>query len=457
MQAHTDMTITFLGAAGTVTGSKYLLTANGKKVLVDCGLFQGQKELRLRNWAELPVDPHSIDAVVLTHAHIDHSGYIPLLVKNGFRGTIYCTPATKDLCNVLLRDSGHLQEEEARLANRLHSSKHSPALPLYTEEDAIRSLWQFKVVDFGNPFTLFDTFTFRFYHAGHILGASMVKVSYQDTSALFSGDLGRPHDAVMRAPDNLPNVDYLILESTYGDRLHDRQDPQQQLGEIIRQTAKRGGSVIIPAFAVGRAQSLLYYITRLKQQNEIPSLPVFLDSPMAESATNILYHYKQEHRLSDDMCESIRDSVTCVKTLEESLELNNVAGPVIIISASGMATGGRVLNHLQAFAPDARNTILFAGYQAPDTRGDRIVRGEREVKMYGKMVPIRAQVELLSNVSAHADYEEVMNWLRHTQTPPKKMFITHGEPEAAHSLQAKITQQLGWECVVPRYLQKEKL
>ena len=270
------MQLTFLGATGTVTGSKYLITDGNKKILIDCGLFQGYKELRLRNWATLPIDPHTIDAVVLTHAHIDHSGYLPLLIKNGFKGKIYCTPATKDLCEILLPDSGYLQEEEARLANKFHSSKHHPALPLYTREDAIRSLKYFETIDFNTPFELLKTFKISFQRAGHILGAATVRVKHHATSMLFSGDLGRPHDPVMQAPDIIEETDYLVLESTYGDRLHDAGDPQEKLGEIIRETAKRGGSVIIPAFAVGRAQNLLYHIYQLKLANKIPHMPDFL-------------------------------------------------------------------------------------------------------------------------------------------------------------------------------------
>ncbi|MFI4954851.1 MAG: MBL fold metallo-hydrolase RNA specificity domain-containing protein [Gammaproteobacteria bacterium] len=451
------MKLTFMGATGTVTGSKYLLTDGSNKILVDCGLFQGYKELRLRNWGELPVDPHTIDAVVLTHAHIDHSGYLPLLVKHGFKGKIYCTPATKDLCSILLPDSGYLQEEEARLANKFHSSKHKPALPLYTKEDAIRSLKHFSVVDFDTPLKLLKTFTIRFHRAGHILGASLVSVKHHSISLLFSGDLGRPHDPVMRAPDIISETDYLVLESTYGDRLHASDDPQEKLGEIIRETAKRGGSVIIPAFAVGRAQTLLYYIYKLKLADKIPYMPIFLDSPMAEDATDLLCRYKNEHRQSEEECNKFCSVATYVKTLDESQEVDNLKIPSIIISASGMATGGRVLHHLKALAPNYRNTILFTGYQAGGTRGDRILKGEREIKIFGEMIPVKAQVESISNLSAHADYQEILDWLCNFKNNPRKVFITHGEPEAALSLKKKIEEKFGWDCVVPHYLQKENL
>ena len=452
------MQLTFMGATGTVTGSKYLLEAEQKKVLVDCGLFQGYKELRLRNWARLPVDPKSIDAVVITHAHIDHSGYLPLLVKNGFKGKIFCTPATKDLCSILLPDSGFLQEEEAKLANRFHSSKHHPALPLYTEKDAYRSLQHFETIGFDETFKLAKTFKVKFHHAGHILGAACISMQHQAISLLFSGDLGRPHDSVMQAPELIKEkIDYLVLESTYGDRLHESQDPINKLGEIIRETANRGGTIIIPAFAVGRAQSILYYLYKLKTANKIPHMPIFLDSPMAIDATRIFHHYIKEHRLTHVQCAEVCSMPTYIKTLEESHSIDELKVPSIIISASGMITGGRVLHHIKELAPDYRNTILFTGYQAGGTRGDRIMRGEREVKIYGEMVPIKARIEYLSNLSAHADYLEILDWLGNFTSAPRKVFITHGEPEAASSLQQKINERFGWDCLVPTYLQEEPL
>lgn len=451
------MELTFLGATGTVTGSKYLLTSNGKKILVDCGLFQGYKELRLRNWAAFPVDIHTIDAIVLTHAHIDHSGYIPLLVKRGFKGKIYCTPGTKDLCTILLPDSGYLQEEEAKWANKYGSSKHHPALPLYTQEEAIHSLDYFSIVDFNKPIQIEDIFTIEFHHAGHILGASMVSIKSDSTSILFSGDLGRPHDPIMCAPDIIEETDYLVLESTYGDKLHGKESPEEKLAEIINETAKRGGSVIIPAFAVGRAQSLLYYLYQLKQKNLIPSLPIFLDSPMAINATEILCRYEHEVRQSKEECHNFCNVATYVRTIQESQKIDSMNMPAIIISASGMATGGRILHHLKAYAPNHRNTILLSGYQAGGTRGDRIEKGEKLIKIYGQMVPIKAQVASLPNLSAHADYQEILDWLSHFKKPPKKVFLTHGEPHSTVSLKEKIVKTLHWNCEVPHYLQKESL
>ncbi len=452
------MKLNFLGATGTVTGSKYLIEHNGTRVLVDCGLFQGLKELRLRNWARLPVDPASIDSVLLTHAHIDHSGYIPLLVKNGFKGTIYCSDATYDLCRILLPDSGYLQEADAQRANRHKYSKHKPALPLYTEKDAERCLQQFQTVDYDKPHKLENGLTFSLARSGHILGSSFVRLYDKQTSILFSGDLGRPDDPVMKAPESVQDTDYLVLESTYGDRLHKDEDPQEKIGQIIRETSARGGSVIIPAFAVGRTQSVLYYIHELIQTGAIPSLPVFLDSPMAINATELLSRHIHEHRLSHEMSESVSHIAKYVRTAEESKALDHKNGmPAVIISASGMATGGRILHHLKYFLGDERNTILFTGFQAAGTRGARLVHGEDEIKIHGEMWPVRAQIEILHNTSAHADYSEILSWLGTFKNPPRQTFITHGEPEAASSLRMKIESHLGWNACVPEYLEQVSL
>jgi len=453
------MKLTFLGATGTVTGSKYLLEHAGRKILVDCGLFQGLKKLRLRNWENLPVDPASIDAVLLTHAHIDHSGYIPLLVKRGFKGKIYCSGATFDLCAILLPDSGYLQEADANRANRYSYTKHKPALPLYTQKDAEKSLEQFRVVDSGEPHDLEGGITFTLSRSGHILGSSFVRVSDGQTSILFSGDLGRADDPVMKPPAQMQRADYLVLESTYGDRLHKDSNPLDKIGEIIRDTAARGGSVIIPAFAVGRTQSILYYIHALRKADAIPAaIPVFLDSPMAINATQLLSRHKNDHRLPEKLCADVCHVAQYVHTAEESKALDHSNGvPAVIISASGMATGGRILHHLKHFIGDARNTILFTGYQAAGTRGARLVHGEEEIRIHGRMWPVRAQVEVLHNTSAHADYGEILEWLGHFQEPPRKTFITHGEPEAASSLKMKIEDHLGWIAVVPDYLQAVEL
>jgi metallo-beta-lactamase family protein len=453
----TFMKITFLGATETVTGSKYLLTLEHHKVLVDCGLFQGYKELRLRNWANLPIDPKTIDAVILTHAHIDHSGYIPLLIKNGFSGKVYCTHATKELCEVLLPDSGYLQEEEAAYANKRGSSKHTPALPLYTLLDAEHALKHFHGCDVAKDYRIFDDLTFQFNRAGHILGAATALLKSHDTSILFSGDLGRPHDPIMLPPVIPPSADYLVLESTYGDRSHEPDDPMEILAKIINKTAKRGGTIIIPAFAVGRAQSILYFIYQLKAKKHIANLPIFLDSPMATDATEIFCRHPNEHRLSKAQCHEIYGSVNYIHSVLESQELDGKPMPKIIVSASGMATGGRVLHHIKALASDKRNAIIFTGFQAGGTRGDRLTRGEREIKIFGEMIRVNAEVILLNNLSAHADREEILGWLSQFQKNPRKVFITHGEPEAAATLKTSIKSTLKWHCIVPKYGQEEKL
>ena len=451
------MKIQFLGATQTVTGSKYLIQANQSKVLIDCGLFQGYKELRLRNWAHIPVDPATIDYVLLTHAHIDHSGYIPLLVKNGFRGKIICTEATYDLSKILLPDSGYLQEEEAYYANKKGYSKHHPAMPLYTREDAEISLGYFQTINLKIPFELAPDFYANFYYAGHILGASLIKVQHQRTSVLFSGDLGRPHDPIMNPPQEPPEADYLVIESTYGDRLHETLDPEIQLADIINRTVTRGGSILIPAFAVGRTQILLYYIQQLKAKNKISDIPVFVDSPMATNATEIFSRHARENRLTPEQCAAVCGVAQYIRTVDESIALGRQKMPMILISASGMATGGRVVHHIRNFAPNYRNTILFTGFQAGGTRGDRMVRGEKEIKMFGHLVPVQAEIAQIGNLSAHVDYAEMLTWLSHIKKAPKAVFITHGERESAQSLKEKIEHKFHWNCMIPNYLEQHKL
>jgi len=451
------MKLTFLGATGTVTGSKYLLTSGTKKILVDCGLFQGYKQLRLRNWARLPVDPREIDAVVLTHAHIDHSGYLPLLIKSGFPGRVYSTHATRDLCAILLPDSGHLQQEEAEFANRHGFSKHSLAQPLYTEEDGKRALRAFTPVAFGRDVQLDKHLTLRFSPSGHILGSAFMLIRDASTSILFSGDLGRPNDLIMAAPAKTAGADYLVLESTYGDRRHEAADPREIMAPIIQRTARRKGVVIIPAFAVGRAQSLLYYIHLLKTGGAIPDIPVFLNSPMATDVTRIYHKYRREHRLTPEQCDAMCSAARIVNSAEESIQLNERPGPMIIISASGMATGGRVVHHLKKFAPDPRNTILFAGFQAGGTRGAALLNGAESVKIHGEYVPVRAEVAAIDNLSAHADYQEILDWLSHFKKPPRETFITHGEPSASDALRHRVEETRHWRCTLPEYRQTVKL
>lgn len=451
------MNLQFLGATQTVTGSKYLLTIGDKKILIDCGLFQGLKELRLRNWAKLPLDPASINAVVLTHAHIDHSGYLPLLVKNGFAGKVFCTQGTKELCEILLPDSGYLQEEEANHANKYGYSKHKPALPLYTMEDAKTSLQNLAPCDFDRDYKIYDDVVIRFNPAGHIIGAATVLCKAKNTSVLFSGDLGRQHDAVMYPPEIVQQADYLVMESTYGDKLHEKEDPAEQLGEIINRTVRRGGTLIIPAFAVGRTQQILYFIYMLKKEGKIANIPVFLDSPMATSATEILVRHCKDHRLSPAECAAVDNVAKYVSSVEESKKIDVSAMPKIVISASGMATGGRVLYHIRTYAGDSRNTILFAGYQAAGTRGDTMLRGINEIKMWGEIIPVNAEVIALHNISAHADYEEILEWLRNFRTPPHQTFVTHGEINASKALREKIEEELHWKCKVPKYLESFEL
>jgi metallo-beta-lactamase family protein len=447
------MRIQFLGATGTVTGSKYLITSKTTQILLDCGLFQGYKQLRLRNWAELPFDVRTLSAVVLTHAHLDHSGYLPLLVKRGFSGPIYCSEATFDLCKILLPDSGHLLEEEASYANRHGFSKHSPALPLYTEADAVRCLRFFKPMPFGQGFKVAGNISAELSLAGHILGAAIVQLSDGSTSIAFSGDLGRPQDPIMSPPSAIESADYLVVESTYGNRRHDPADPLELLGKTIRETAGRGGVTIIPAFAVGRAQELLYYMHQLKQSGRIPGiLPIYLNSPMAVDATALYHKHWLNHRLNRHECEEMCHAARLVNSVEESIALNRRRDPMVIIAASGMATGGRILHHLKAFAPDPRNTILFAGYQAGGTRGAAMLAGADSIKIHGQYVPLRAQVAQIGNLSAHADGDEVMVWLSRFSKPPRRTFITHGEPDAADALRKRIEEKLGWACTVPDYL-----
>lgn len=446
------MRIQFLGGVQTVTGSKYLIQADKKNILVDCGLFQGYKELRLRNWANLPIDPQAIDCVLLTHAHIDHSGYIPLLVKKGFRGKIFCTAATKDLCSILLPDSGHLQEEDANYANRKGYSKHHPALALYTRKDAEESLSYFEAVSFEEPIAITENLSATFFYGGHILGASFVRLEQAGTSILFSGDLGRQSDPLICAPKNPPYSDYLVIESTYGNRLHDKTDPMLQLKAIINRTVKRGGSVIIPSFAVGRTQALLYYLHELKTNNEIPDIPIFVDSPMATNATKIFARHAEQNRLTKEQSQALCASAQYVNSVDESIALDQTKYPIIIISASGMATGGRVLHHIRHFAPNAQNTIVFSGFQVAGTRGDRMIRGEKEIKMFGQMIPIRAEIVQMENISAHADSSEMLGWLAHLNKAPRKIFITHGEQAASQALKVQIEQKFHWKCAIPAYL-----
>lgn len=439
----------FLGAVGTVTGSKFLLRHNKRHTLVDCGLFQGYKNLRLRNWAPLSLPPGQIDQVVLTHAHIDHSGYLPVLCRDGFRGPVICSPATRDLCKYLLPDSGFIHEKDAAMANRHGYTRHQPARPLYTRAEAEACLKQFEALRFHKLKNLDRHTQLLLRRAGHIPGAATVELQIDDMKIVFSGDLGHAESATMPPPEPIEAADFLVLESTYGNRQRDRTDPEDALAEVIKQTAARGGTLIVPAFAVGRTQLLLHYLRRLIDSGRIPRLPVFLDSPLAINATEVFANHPDDHRLSLAEAEAACALPRYVTDPEESKGLDRDPMPKIIIAGSGMATGGRVLHHIKVYAPDSRHTILFAGYQAPGTRGGEMIAGAEQIKIHGQYWPVRAEVRSLDMLSAHADAGEIIAWLKHFRHPPKTTFIVHGEPDAADALRIRIREQLGWHVVLP--------
>lgn len=453
----TDLAISFLGAAGTVTGSRYLIDDGKERLLVDCGLFQGLKELRLRNWAPVPQAMAATDKILLTHAHLDHSGYLPLLVRNGWRGDVICTEATADLCGLLLPDSGFLQEKDAEFANRHGFSKHRPALPLYTARDARDALERFKSIPFEIDHEIIPGVHARFRRAGHILGAAFIELDWRGTKILFSGDLGRFNDPVMIDPAQPGDTDILVVESTYGDRCHDSADPQAALGGAIESCVRRGGTVVIPTFAVGRAQSLLFHLSRLKAAGRLINVPIYLDSPMAEDVSRMFCRHPGDQRLSRAQCDTACGVAHYVRDVAESKALTASNMPKVILSASGMATGGRVLHHLKRFAPDADNLILFAGFQAAGTRGAAMLAGAREIKIHGDYVPVNAEVRNLSMLSAHADASEIMRWLRGFRHPPRMTFITHGEPSASEALRGRIGRELGWHCHIPQHGEKVRL
>ncbi len=450
------MKLTFLGGAGTVTGSKYLIETGRRRILVDCGLFQGLKEMRERNWERLPVLAREIDAVVLTHAHLDHAGYLPLLARQGFAGPVYCTPPTKDLSEILLPDSGFLQEKDAEFANRHGYSRHKPALPLYTEDDARAALRLFKPLPFHQSHEIPGAHIV-FSRAGHILGAASIAFEAEGHRVVFSGDIGRYGDPILPDPEPARLADCLLIESTYGDRLHDKTDPEAALAAIVGRTVGRGGTVVIPAFAVGRAQHLMFYLERIKRAGRLKNVPVFLDSPMAIDASDIFCRNLADHRLTEHECTKACSVATYVRSVEDSKALTGNPVPKVIISASGMATGGRVLHHLKRFAPDPRCTILFAGFQAAGTRGQTIVAGAKTIRIHGEEIAVAAEVQNLSMLSAHADQEELLRWLQQIKAPPRRTFITHGESNAAQALSSRITEAFGWNCHIPQHLESLEL
>ncbi len=437
-----------LGGAGTVTGSKHLLKMGGKNILIDCGLFQGVKVLRERNWLPFPVNPETIDAIILTHAHLDHSGYLPRLVREGYKGPVYCSAATADLCEILLKDSAYIAEQDAKYAKQKKHSKRKHPLPIYTTKDAETALKQIRSVAFDEDKALPGGMVFCLRRAGHILGAAIVEIRYDGKTIIFSGDLGRYDDPFMYDPTPVTKADYVVVESTYGDRTHPKNNPMNALGAVIEKTVKRGGTVVIPAFAVGRAQLLLYYLWKLKQAGKIQNVPVFLDSPMAINVTDLLCKHMDDHKFELDVCLKSCGIATYTKEVARSKAITINPMPKVIISASGMVSGGRVLHHIQSYGPDPKSTILFAGYQAVGTRGAKMLAGADSVKIFGRMVDIRASITSLPALSAHADCDELMRWLSGFKTPPRRTFIVHGEPAASDVLRFKIKNELDWKCSV---------
>ena len=460
--------ISFWGAAGSVTGSKYLIESDRARVLIDCGLFQGQRELRDRNWAEPPFNAAAVDAVLLTHAHIDHTGYLPRLVRHGFRGPVYCSRGTADLLQILLPDSARLQEEEADYRNRHKITKHTPALPLYTEEDAREALKLLHVVpNDGTSVAVVKDVTAEFRIAGHILGSSQVLVRIPDPAGerrvLFSGDLGKYNQPIIRDPVAPPGCDYLLIESTYGDRLHDPEEPKIALERIIKDAAQHGGAILIPAFAVGRVQEIVYLIRELEDEKRIPVLPVCVDSPMAAAATRAYARVKDEQ--DEEYAAALKrtptpmqtHSMLACSTRDESKRINKMEGARIIISASGMMNGGRVLHHALRLLPDENATVVFVGYQAAGTLGRRVSDGEKQVKVLGQWIPVRCRIEKIGGFSAHADWKEVVRWLEGLPASPKRVFVTHGETGSAEAMARHIRERFNWEIEVPQYGERFEL
>jgi len=461
-------TLQFLGATGTVTGSKFLIEHDGFRLLVDCGLFQGLKELRERNWTAPPFDPASLGMVLLTHAHLDHSGYLPVLHRNGYDGPILATPASRDLCGIILPDSGHLQEEDARFANRRGSSRHAPALPLYTEDEARGVLPKLQSIGFHAPREVHPGVTVMYRAAGHIIGAAMIEVRLSgrdgERVVVFSGDLGRPAQPILPDPEAMPPCDHLVLESTYGDREHPREDAKEHLGRIVNETVRRGGTVLIPAFAVGRTQHVMYLLCELRRSGVLAEdVPIYVDSPMAIEANRIVVRHTeaQDDEMRDAAAQG-RDllgmrSVRFATTVEESKALNNISYPAIIVSASGMAEGGRILHHLAFKLSDHRSTVLFVGFQAAGTRGRALQDGRETVKIYGREIPVRARIETLDGLSAHADRTEILAWLKAATTRPGRVHLVHGEPQARDALAEAIRERMGLDVNRPQYLEKVEL
>jgi metallo-beta-lactamase family protein len=446
------VTLQFIGGADSVTGSKYLVRSGTQSLLVDCGLFQGFKQLRLRNWDALPVPPDSVDAVILTHAHLDHSGYVPKLQRDGFAGRVHVSPGTRDLCKILWPDSGHLQEEDAFYANRHGFSKHSPAEPLYNRQDAVNSLALLQSHPWGEAFSPMPGWRATFSSAGHILGASSLLLEVGERRILFSGDLGRPDDLIMKPPQDPPAADTVLIESTYGNRVHPHEDAMAELAPALQRAAARSGVVVIPVFAVGRAQAILHAIATLKAQGLVPHhLPIYLDSPMAVHTTDLFQRHPEAHRLDTHALKGLKHVATMVESTEDSKALSKRHGPMVILAASGMATGGRVLHHLAHYLPDHRNMVILTGYQAPGTRGATIAGGGTMLRMHGQDVAIHAEVVQLQSSSAHADATQLVGWLKQMKNKPDQVYVVHGEPEASDALRQRIERDLKWRALVPEH------
>jgi metallo-beta-lactamase family protein len=460
--------ITFLGAARTVTGSKYLVEAEGKKLLVDCGLFEGSKELKQRNWDKLPIDPAAIDWVLLTHAHIDHTGYLPRLTRNGYHGPIYANAATHELCALLLPDSAHIQEEDAEYAAKKGYSAHKPPLPLYTVEESQATLNQFRLIPRADNFRISPQFSVRPHDAGHILGSSWLELTITEngkqTLVVFSGDVGRYDQPILKDPESPTGADFLLCESTYGDRDHPAGSVEDELADIVNRTAKRGGAVVIPSFAVGRTQTLMYYLRDLEEKQRIPHLPVYVDSPMAINVTGLYMSHHEDHDADFTKQETTgnHDPLNChevhmTRTVEDSKKINDVVSPCIIISASGMITGGRIKHHLAKRLPDSRSTVLLVGYQAEGSGGRALLDGAKYLRIHNEQIPVRAQVIEIGQLSAHAGRSELLRWLSGFQAPPRQTFLVHGEPVALESLRDAIAAQYHWPVTIPDYLQTIEL
>jgi len=444
------MKLTFFGGAGTVTGSKILLEVDYHKIFIDCGLFQGLKELRQKNWDALPINYNNLTCIILTHAHLDHSGYLPVLVKNGYLGPIYCTEPTRDLTEIILLDSGKIQEEDTRRANKYNYTKHKPAKPLYDIQDAKEAIRRLKAIKFNRWHILNESIQFKFVNSGHILGSSFVLLKVQKKIFIFSGDIGRKKPILLHQYEYIEKADYLIVESTYGNRLHKNSPISKKLLHCINQTYVKRGILIIPTFSVERAQEIIYLLSVLKRNNKLPNIPIYLDSPMGVDATNVYFTHKNNHKLSEDDVKSMLSTVELISDMHASRTIVNDKNPKIVLAGSGMLTGGRVLHYLDKIIENQQNSILIVGFQAEGTRGRALLSGDQEIKFFGKYYKIKAEVFKINEFSGHADQNEILDWLQHFESPPRLTFINHGEPHQSQALKTKIKSDLNWKCTVAK-------